>query len=429
MRPSIRVERGTFRECVDRWVRSSLDSDTTAWASLVASLPSVYPGTVLESLQRQRLVHRVRFPGKAVGPGSQQQQPQPNWLVETLEPTPHPLDSCWRFNQGTVRLLVREILTTTKEDAVVVLLGIPTLLQEGVETLSPRRLVLLDSDELAVSSASGHTTHSALRCDVLRDTLPRLRSPLVIADPPWYPQQMRAFLWAARHLCARGARVLMSIPPMGTRPGIPDEWAQLSEWAARLGLLIESYRPQYLKYLMPPFERNALDAAAVPQPPEDWRRGDLAVFRCVKRARATRPQAVDEEGWEEIRVQSVRVRVRVETLARWDDPALKGLVPGDVVPSVSRRYPLRGVANVWTSGNRAFHSKGAWPLIAILKALEAGCDPVKALQTLFPVTPQRERQILHAAAQLRRLVRTEARELGLRKRARAGLEAPAPERS
>src|SRR5207248_3620298 len=56
-------------------------------------------------------------------------------------------------------------------------------------------------------------------------------------------------------------------------------------------------------------------------------------------------------------------------------PVLRSLVPGDILPTVSRRDPRRKNATVWTSGNRIFGCDGTATLATIIDGMRAGEAP------------------------------------------------------
>jgi dihydroorotase-like cyclic amidohydrolase len=59
---------------------------------------------------------------------------------------------------------------------------------------------------------------------------------------------------------------------------------------------------------------------------------------------------------------------------------LRSIVPGDILPSVSRRDPRRANADVWTSGNRIFACGGTSTLVTIIDALAARQMPEVAVE-------------------------------------------------
>ena len=86
----------------------------------------------------------------------------------------------------------------------------------------------------------------------------------------------------------------------------------------------------------------------------NWRFGDLCILEKV--SEATGEDSVDREEhprWYEVNLDGCRVRFS-RTVRREGDVSLKTVVPGDILPTVSRRDPRRSSVSVWTSGNRVF---------------------------------------------------------------------------
>src|SRR5262249_1501341 len=155
----------------------------------------------------------------------------------------------------------------------------------------------------------------------------------------------------ARRACRPGAHVLVSFPPVGTRPGIESERNELATIADGLGFRLVAFHEGSLRYDSPVFERNALRSAGMPELDSDWRCGDLLTYVCVGDSAAPRPEASRDEGiWEEVQIREVRIKIRQDKRHSLLDPALVSVIPGDVLPSVSRRDPRRTEIDVWTSG-------------------------------------------------------------------------------
>ena len=119
-----------------------------------------------------------------------------------------------------------------------------------------------------------------------------------------------------------------------------------------MGLQLESTEENSLPYVTPPFERAALLASGISNYPMDWRRGDLWRFRRTEVASEVElPPLPEKTRWREHVIEGVRIRIRDGEAPR-QSSLLWSLVPGDVLPSVSRRLPLREQVGLWTSCNR-----------------------------------------------------------------------------
>jgi hypothetical protein len=376
-------------------------------------LPSVDPVTVIDSLARQRLTPLIRFDGSDPSPGGGSAKKEQSIAYNHL-PTPHPLDYCWWFDPITISALCIRIKALTSPDDGVVLLGTPTLLRSLANASRPGKVTLIDADPATVRMCRlGVRTAGLLQVDVGRDSLPDTQGELVLADPPWYELETKSFLWAARQMCVTGGHILVSVPPEGTRPGVAQEFSRIATWTRTLGLELVRFDQGCLSYLSPLFEQNALRAAGVPITDLRWRRGDLAVFRCLGKCEAVRPPADCVEEWEERTFETVRVRTRARRSVGWEDPTLSLVAETEILPSFSRRDPLRRAVDVWTSGNRVFRCAGTRTLLEILDAIRAGDDVIARVQEAVgtQLTVDRREQTRSAATALLRIIETESAEV------------------
>src|SRR5206468_2064131 len=145
----------------------------------------------------------------------------------------------------------------------------------------------------------------------------------VMADPPWYEEETRAFLWAAASVCELGGLVFLSTPPLGVRPGMADERRRVLEWATTLGLFLDETESLALSYETPAFEANALKASGFDEIPADWRRGDLLSFRKITRTVVPKPELHSSlDNWDEFRLGVGSVWIRGGRVAWFEDPRL-----------------------------------------------------------------------------------------------------------
>jgi hypothetical protein len=354
---------------VDSWVRNQVLNRSRRWHELIANLPGVYPDVALASARRQGFGHLIDFTADSSRQAETKRLPFACrlWRKGRL-PTPHPLDGCWWFSDSALFSLVRRITTLCKPGGRVILLGAPTVFHAFARsTCSNGEVVLIDSDREIGTQCTDQGR--VIVADLLRDELVGLSADLVVADPPWYDPEVKSFLWAARALCSSRGVVLVSAPPVGSRPGISQQWREIVTWVAGLGLELSQYQRGVLRYLSPPFERNALLAAGTPIPDDEWRQGDLATFRVSGPITLSRPSYDNSDTWDECSVRGVRFRVRIPII---DDGCDAGLHPfgfGEILDSVSRRDPRRSQVDVWTSGNRVFRCGARRTLVTILQGL------------------------------------------------------------
>lgn len=413
-----------YRDRVDGWIRQRIGENRRSWHILVRSLPGVDPTTVLESLRRQRLVSQVLFDGDTPPASGVDGCHNTSFIYDSL-PIPHPLDYCWWFDQQTIATLCARINALTSPVDHVALLGAPTLLPALSRGSSARALTLIDADltTLQRCQSTVHTARTHL-ADLRRDPVPYIQAHAVLADPPWYENEMMAFLWAARRLCVVGGHVLISVPPEGTRPDVAQEWARIAASSQEMGLELVDFQRGALSYLSPLFEQNALLAANVPATDGNWRRGDLAVLRCIDECAAVRPRTVGDLKWDERSVTGVRIRLRVQRRVGWQDPTLRPIADTDVLPSISRRDHRRSAVDVWTSGNRVFSCAGVHIVREILDAAVAGDDVVSRVQEFIGsrLTDDREEKVSKTANKLLTIIQTEGAEVAAWKELHARME-------
>jgi hypothetical protein len=399
------VRANEFDETLDGWVRAAFVRGVRTFPDLVRSLPGVYPADALRAVVRLR----EELPAAWQLSGTRSVAPLPDG-----RPVEHPLDFDWRFTPEAVRLLIDRCQTTAAGP--VAFLGAPSLAREAAARGWPAAIALFDQNPVIVEAIRASLPGVVSTCLdlVWGEPVANGDADVAVADPPWYPEHTAAFLWAAARLTKLGGRVLLSLPAVGTRPGIPAERDALFSWAAHFGLRLAAVESGILAYRTPPFEKNALAAAGVPPVPWDWRRGDLAEFVVVEQTSADRPEPLGPPDlWDEESVGVVRIKCRACSELKFRDPTLSRAVPDDMLVTVSRREPARASADVWTCGNRIFRCAGTGVFRVIVSALERRDDPERTVAAALrrELSPDEVALVRRAAAQVFDLVRREEREL------------------
>jgi hypothetical protein len=282
----------------------------------------------------------------------------PDDLDEIL-PLPHPLDYEWRFDPQTRLKLAQRCEQLAGANGPIALLGTPTLAPALCRRAGD--VLLIDANaKLMVTLASAHQLGKIqwATMDLAAFSPPRLwqhRAAVVVCDPPWYPEGFATFLSAAATLVRPGGAVLVSVPDILTRPTVADELEDLCNLARRLRLVTSAIEPRAARYRTPFFEYRALCAAGVRLIPFDWRAGTL--WQLTSTGIATpmrsgrRRASVASQMVVEITIDRVRLRILRDRPVLPGVLALHPVVPGDTLPTVSRRHPARGSATLWTSGN------------------------------------------------------------------------------
>ncbi len=352
-----------YRADVVRWIREFVGHHDADFGDLIRALPGVDP-----------IVVRMHLDDAASGLSSSIRWTRYDSVVSKDDPlpVPHPLDFDWRFTNATLRSLSDELLEAGSRRTI---LGAPSLwlsLRDRKPSTSP---CLFDANPLIVRSVSDIKAQEVSITNLLADPFEVVTSDIVFADPPWYPEHLKAFSWVGSSLLDARGVLYLSVPPVGTRPGVERERAELLSWTNKLGLTPRCIRSGALGYAMPPFERAALSAAGIlPFVPHDWRRGDLIVFERTGDIQVSRPQ-VHDKPWSERTIDGIRIKIDVSAPAPGTEPNLVSVIDGDVLPSISRRDDRRGAVHVWTSGNRVFGCAAPNRLLEIIDTLIGGALP------------------------------------------------------
>lgn len=395
-----------FDKLVDELVLNATTSGIHLFGELSKNLPGVYPSDVLAALRRLAVRGAVeeRLYDEALT--STQGKPVRAYAARHLGiaatlPLPHPLDFDWRYTADTADYVIRTCVDLSGPRDRVAFLGAPTTFVIAHQSNIDRDTILLDKNAALLSCARALFPDArTLQCDLLIDRVPDIDATVVVIDPPWYPEHFEAFMWAASQLCDLRGHVLVSLPAVGTRPGVLDEREKILRWSAQLGFGLEKYEEAALRYVSPPFEQNALRAEGLCDILVDWRCADLAILRKELLYNIERPSGLlDREVWTNVAIDGIQWRIRESGLLGFHSPELIGLLPGDVLTSVSRRAVLRHQADVWTTGNRIFSCIGTNVLRVVVEAIDSG-DPLyeSAANFLGVVLKRREKALIGKAA-------------------------------
>lgn len=389
-------------------VREILTGGTSTFGQAIAALEGMDPSLVMTVAEELR--NEDRSLPQFAEPSS-----TPAYVVQKYAvdlPPPHPLDYEWRYSDASIGYLLNICHNRSGADGTSVLLGAPSLLRAGIERKYPGILLLIDGNSRSITSLIPHCgPHRAYHCDLFHDVLPEVSGNVVVADPPWYPEHMRAFTWAASRMCEVGGLFLLSLPPIGTRPGIAEERTALYGWMDNCGFSLMEVRPGVLSYMSPQFEINSLAASGLAVP-EDWRCGDLALFELRERTVALRPEPPQDDAWLETVIQGVGIRVRQVKGNVPGNPRLVPIVEGDVLPSVSRRDERRKLVDVWTSGNRVFSCGDPCGLRTILQAIADSVSPLDSFERYAgrPCSPDEVEAVSQTIEKVTEIIRIETNE-------------------
>jgi len=369
-----------FNMFVDCLLLEKLSKNGINFGELLVSLPGIYPSTILERLARlvtTSQIHRHIY-SRLLADSGREPDSKPRQEHRIKLPIEHPLDYEWRFGQTASQLLLDTATRLVGSDKRMCLLGAPSILRYALEQGYSCPIILIDKNPLLRSCFPRTAVGNIFTLNVASDPLPDIRASVVMIDPPWYTEYMRAFIWAGYALSESDSYLLISVPPKGTRPDVESEMEEVYRWMQQgLGLTRLEVHEAVLPYRSPLFEKNALRAEGVLMVPEEWRRGDLWVFKSdhQRRKQSAKPTVTDHQpSWMEVVLRNMRLKVRnsESSVPVFLDPSLISLVEMDVLPSVSRRDPRRDKVDLWTSGNRIFSTCGVRIVATIVRALSAG---------------------------------------------------------
>ena len=123
------------------------------------------------------------------------------------------------------------------------------------------------------------------------------------------------------------------------------------------------------------------------------------------------------ESWRRFEIDGIPLFVaqserRSESIA---SSLIENPIPGDLLPSVSRRHPLRSSLALWSGANRVYGSSTPDILAIVVGALAAGGHPAALVAEYLGRTLDSSEQefVADAAKRIRALVQTERKEFGL----------------
>lgn len=370
------IESLSFDEKVDLSVMQCISRGASEFTDILASMPGVYPTAALGSIRRLAKRGHINASNAAKLVKQAKHQPRQSTSYNVLPP-PHPLNYEWRFDKDTSRsLLMRAFGVCASSSDCTLLLGTPTLALAAMDMNIAGHATFLGEKNAITSSISqmSRVRNQALETidSLSQSSVREFRS--VVLDPPWYDECILEMLPLAAKACTQGGHVFLVAAPLGARRSSITHRKSLLQLAHRCGLSLVSEAQSFARYQTPFFEANALKAAGLALP-GDWRSADLLAFKKSVVWQHDVPSPVPvERAWVEVGIGRMRVFV---DLSRYDAPCqtiqLQSIIPGDVLPTVSRRDARRAKANVWTSGNRVFRCNRPHELVAALQGDFLSC--------------------------------------------------------
>lgn len=248
---------------------------------------------------------------------------------------PHPLDFDWRFTDDCCRNLAKRVFAES-----VLACGVPSIVEElnaqGCSAL------LVDRNPFCADRV--------IQRDISRDPILDLSFPVVVMDPPWYPEVLDRWLtWAAQHLPVTGGKIWTTIWPTNTRPAAEQERKllidQISRWA---DVKVHS---DAVTYNVPAFELAARKVENDFSSISPWWTGDLLEIN-VKSIPKLAPSLGHQESWIRFLLNNYQLALRIKPYqAGYLKVNQHPLAQGWIWRSVSRRAEGREYIDLWSSHN------------------------------------------------------------------------------
>lgn len=411
-----------FYERIDAYVLSMLQKYDD-FNSLMKNNGGIHPIDLMNSLHRlykRKKIHKSKF-RRLVQSAERKGQVAAEDMPDCL-PVPHLLDYDWRFSRNGIENLARALRSSIQDrKATVAFIGTPSLFKYCIESLHKNAtLVLVDqnAEKHVAGIMNDRTKYINVDISGSCEALKAIYADFIVMDPPWYQSYYELFFDRAMLMAQMDTCILCVMPPSFTRPTAEEEREQLlKRLNDQYGLKKLHYHSGIVSYHTPPYERNVLKANGICCIPANWRIGDILVVQKVapgNRKRTVSPPPEESILWDEISIDSVRIKIRHEKdQIDTYDIRLDNIYPNDIYPSVKRSSRGKSVdINVWTSGNRVFRcSNSALLYFALLHRNEHLLSALAAHG--FPSPEQEDLiNIQKAVERIERIARLEYLEYG-----------------
>lgn len=195
-------------------------------------------------------------------------------------PEPTPVYSQWWFLRDTYAKMTDFLLRLSKTSSKVAFVGASTL-GTVFSHCTRSRVSIIDVDEVLLDKISTHVKGQTelVHQDVSQSLDDSLKDAfdVVLADPPWSSSALKTFLIRSSMMLGCGGTLVISLPPILTRPSAQAERISLLKLADMLGLALQIALPAYTEYSVPTFEYEAYRRQGI-ELSQSWRKGDVFVF-------------------------------------------------------------------------------------------------------------------------------------------------------
>ena len=346
-----------------------------------------------------------RFSRSATKPalGISSNSPQTEYLSELLQemlnsfPEEAPIYSQWWFSESIYENLIKLVLHLSKPRKPLAFLGSGTL-GALLSHFSTNPVNIFDVDGVLLKTISRYSSESTqtIRYDVSDEPGNSFKETfqLVFVDPPWSSSMLRTFLVRSSTFVSVRGTLVISFPPVLTRPSAEFERKELLNFAKSLGLSLKLTLPSFTEYSVPAFERNAYEHCGI-HLEEPWRRGDLFIFTKTHRSSLDIMHFIEKiSEWSQYKLRKCRLFIKRDGLFEDGPPSVQP-IPGveDLMhKSASTRMAPWKSASLVSTRNHIAHAYGRRELSNLLETTcgqhHGNCENDAAFAAMLPVQIQ-----------------------------------------
>ena len=203
-------------------------------------------------------------------------------------PEPGLVYSQWWFSEPTYAKLVDLLLQLMRKNAHVAFAGSSTLGAVFSHcAASPVTIIDVDAVLLKRIACCVDKPAQFICRDISNplDTCLKGKFDIVFADPPWSSSDLKTFFVRSSEMLAAEGTLVISFPPVFTRPSARTERKNLLRMAELLGLSFTTELKGFTEYSVPMFEYRAYKEHGI-ELSQPWRKGDVLIFK--KRNKGTK---------------------------------------------------------------------------------------------------------------------------------------------
>ena len=276
------------------------------------------------------------------------------------KPTPHMLDSDWRFTYRTQNYIINKISKYIPDMSKCLLVGTPSLLHNRETLTNKFNITFLEKNITSIDFKNKIVMN-------LLDYVSNIKFEAIICDPPWYKNAYLNFIYKFSTMISKNGLWFLIFPPKGVRQSIDEERFGIINFAKSIGFELIEEDIETINYYSSPFEINSILDNGITNFPIDWRYGNLFIFKLKEYTNIPFQYIPIPENnkWNEYIINNIRFKV-LDGQLNAGKPVLEKIYRKDILPSVSMRNKKIKEIGLWTSGNRVYKCNNSKLLCSIL---------------------------------------------------------------